>query len=96
MRRNSPLAPVLALAALAGGCVHSPNGGYPPPDAAAIDRARREERIRIMQEAWNRQAAPNGRPAAGAPLLDYPAGSYLGIRFAPRTAADPSLAEPDR
>jgi hypothetical protein len=65
----------------------------------AVEQARREERIKIMQEYWrdrtlSARPEPGGAPAA-APL-EYPAGTYSGINFGPRLAADPSLAEPDR
>jgi hypothetical protein len=87
---------VLALA----GCAHAP--ATPPPPAAdqsAAEQARREERLKLMQEYWQEHTAadaenPSGPPAP--PPLEYPAGTYSGINFAPRLAPDPSLAEPDR
>ena len=86
-------------AALAAGCAH-PAAPQPAPGADAADEARRAERVRIMQEFWEEETArPGGRPVAPAaepPALDYPAGSYSGINFAPRRAADPSVAEPQR
>ena len=64
------------------------------------EQARREERLKIMQDYWYDQTLSPKREAVGvvahAPLLNYPAGIYGGIRFAPRQAADSSLAEPAR
>lgn len=53
-----------------------------------------------MRDTWE-QATASGGPPGPASLepsapLDYPAGSYSGLNFAPRTAADPSLREPAR
>lgn len=65
----------------------------------AVERARREERIKVMQRYWEDRTLSQGPDAGAAPapkLLEYPAGNYSGINFAPRLAADPSLAEPDR
>ncbi len=68
--------------------------------AAAVEAARREERQKIMRQYWYEQteAMPGGGrpdPAASVPL-HYPAGEYGGVNFGARTAADSSLAEPDR
>jgi hypothetical protein len=65
----------------------------------AVERARREERIKVMQRYWDDRTLSRGPDSGAAPapeLLEYPAGSYSGINFAARLAADPSLAEPDR
>lgn len=65
----------------------------------AAEQARREERVKLMQRYWNeRTLAPEQDPGgATAPaLLDYPAGDYAGINFAPRLAASPDLGEPVR
>ncbi len=68
--------------------------------AELAEQARREERLKIMQDYWFDQTlsakAELGALAAHAPLLNYPAGTYDGIRFAPRQAPDASLAEPAR
>ena len=68
--------------------------------AELIEQARREERLKIMQDYWYDQTLSPRREATGviaqASLLNYPAGTYDGIRFAPRQAADSSLAEPAR
>jgi hypothetical protein len=52
-----------------------------------------------MQEYWEEQTVADRDkepgPADAAPL-EYPAGTYSGINFAPRVAPDPSLAEPKR
>jgi hypothetical protein len=90
----------LALAALAGGCA-LPTSPVPPtsPQAEAVEQARRDERLRIMQAYWyDHTLSPAGEagPAAPDAPLEYPAGTYSGIRFGPRLAPDPSLAEPDR
>jgi hypothetical protein len=87
------------LAALAFGCAQAPSPAHPPPDPGAEEQIRRTERLRLMQEYWEQATASEApRPApldASAPL-DYPAGNYSGLNFAPRTAADPSLREPPR
>jgi hypothetical protein len=65
----------------------------------AVEQARREERIKIMQEYWRDRtlsARPDPGAAPAAAPLEYPAGTYSGINFGPRLAADSSLAEPDR
>ena len=67
----------------------------------AMEAARRDERQKIMQEYWydHTAGAPDPGERAGPespPLLNYPAGTYDGINFAPRQARDPSLAEPIR
>ncbi|HEX3728435.1 MAG TPA: hypothetical protein VHV47_01430 [Opitutaceae bacterium] len=88
-----------ALAALLGGCA-APSPPGPGSSAAelAADRARREERLKLMQEYWQDAAGGRETPAGGrAPLLlHYPAGTYDGVAFGPRAAPDPSLAEPVR
>jgi hypothetical protein len=92
------------LALLGAGC-SSPAA---PADSAAgreaAEQARREERQKIMQQYWFEQTAVPAEPVSGTasgagenhPTLAYPAGTYAGIRFGPRRAPDPSLAEPDR
>jgi hypothetical protein len=66
----------------------------------AADQARRDERIKIMQQYWYDATEALRADAGPAPnperLLDYPAGSYSGINFGARRAVDPSLAEPLR
>ncbi len=68
--------------------------------AEVTEQARREERLKIMQDYWFDQTLSPKRESSGivaaAPLLNYPAGTYDGISFAPRQAGDPSLAEPAR
>jgi hypothetical protein len=52
-----------------------------------------------MQRFWYDQTLSPDRASGTVPtpeLLEYPAGDYAGMNFAPRLAADPSLAEPDR
>lgn len=89
-----------ALVALAAGCAHSAAPAPPSAlDEAAAEQARREERLKIMQEYWQEHAAAAGEKDPGAadtPPLEYPAGTYSGINFGPRVAPDPSLAEPIR
>jgi hypothetical protein len=94
--------PLLAIlsAILAGGCA-VPSAPPPPPAPldGAVEQARREERLKVMQAYWyDRTLSPaaEGAATAATPLLEYPAGTYSGITFGPRVAADPSLAEPDR
>jgi hypothetical protein len=98
--RNRCLAVGLFAAGAAGGCASPTVPGSPSAPALAADQARREERLKIMQEYWYEQtAAPSpesGDGPAPARLLDYPAGSYAGLAFGPRRAADPALAEPAR
>jgi hypothetical protein len=98
-QRLGALAAAAGLAAaLPAGCAHPPAGPR-GPDADAAEAARRAERVKVMQEFWEEETArPSSRPgaSAAAPPLDYPAGTYSGINFAPRTAGDPSLAEPQR
>jgi hypothetical protein len=90
----------LLAAGSAGGCASPTVPGSPSAAAQAAEQARREERLKIMQQYWYEQTAGPGpetgpEPAAGR-LLDYPAGTYGGIAFGPRRAADPLLTEPDR
>jgi hypothetical protein len=89
----------LLAAAAAGGCAHPTAPGPLPASDPNAEAARREERLKVMQEYWDDRtgAGPGAAPAreAGA-LLEYPAGVYAGINFAPRLAPDPSLAEPSR
>lgn len=89
-----------AAACAAAGCASPMVPGSPSAVEMAADQARREERMKIMQQVWSDQtAAPSGEAGDGsgaAGLLDYPAGSYSGINFGPRRAVDSSLAEPDR
>ena len=68
--------------------------------AELAEQARREERLKIMQDYWfdqtlSAKSEPSALVAHG-PLLNYSAGTYGDIRFTPRQAADPSLAEPAR
>ena len=91
---------LLALAAmLAGGCA-STTSQPAAADADAVEQARRDERQRIMQQYWYEQTVAAPRPESAGPeagpVLAYPAGTYGGLRFAPRQAPDPSLAEPNR
>jgi len=88
-----PLAAAIALAWT--GCAGPP---APAGDPAAIEQARRDERERIMRDTWaERTLAPDPTPAGrGPPRIAYPAGTYSGIRFGPRSAPDPSLADPVR
>jgi len=79
------------------------NGANSATDASiaeAVEQARREERLKIMQDYWEDQTLgpkmePSGKLSA-VPLLSYPAGSYSGVNFGPRLAPDPALAEPNR
>lgn len=68
-------------------------------DQEAAEQARRDERQKIMQQYWQEHAA-NPRDSGAGPesqaALPYPAGTYGGLRFAPRQAADPFLSEPPR
>jgi uncharacterized protein YcfJ len=68
--------------------------------AEVVEQARRQERLKIMQDYWLDHTLSAGRETSGqagnAPLLEYPAGTYSGILFAPRLAADPTLTEPIR
>jgi len=88
-----------ALTALLAGCA-GPRPPEPGSSAAelAADRARREERLKLMQEYWQDAAGGREAPAPARPplLLHYPAGTYDGVAFGPRVASDPSLAEPVR
>jgi hypothetical protein len=98
--RACTLALGLIAAGAAGGCASPTVPGSPSAAAQAVEQARREERLKIMQQYWYDQTAaplPDAGAGAEAPrLLDYPAGSYGGLAFGPRRAADPSLGEPDR
>ena len=91
----SPRAHPFLLAALLGGCAHSP---APAPAPADAESARREERRKIMQEYWyDHTLAPQRATETGVPApVDYPAGTYSGINFGPRRAPDPGLEEPVR
>jgi len=96
----APLRLLCCLAAsAAGGCAH-PTAPEPllASDPAA-EAARREERLKVMQEYWDDRtgAAPGAvSPRDGRTMLEYPAGIYAGLNFAPRLAPDPSLTEPSR
>jgi hypothetical protein len=87
----------LCLAAAWGGGCESPSAA--PSDLTEVDRARREERLKILQQYWydrTLSAGADGGVTRPQALLEYPAGTYSGINFGPRVAADPSLAEPVR
>jgi hypothetical protein len=97
------LRPWLALVALLPAACAFPGRPAPIPtgatEAEAVEQARREERLKIMQRFWYDQTLSPDRASGTVPtpeLLEYPAGDYAGMNFAPRLAADPSLAEPDR
>jgi len=100
MSRLPPLSlPWAALLAFGpAGCLSRPPD--PPQAPEAIEQARREERQKVLQQAWQeRTGSLPGRPPlsrASWPDLAYPAGEYGGLRFGPREAQDPSLAEPSR
>ena len=89
------------LAAFAGGCAHpTAPGPMIASDQATAEAARREERLKVMQEYWDDHtgAANRGSDPAreGTTPLEYPAGIYAGINFGPRLAPDSSLTEPNR
>ncbi len=91
---------VPCAALLLAGCA-SPRPPEPSSSGTeAAEEARRSERQRIMQEFWAERTAatphPDGIGPGPGPSLSYPAGFYGGVRFAPRQAADSSLAEPAR
>lgn len=90
----------LLCALPAGGCAATAPAAPPAePRGGAVEQARREERLKVMQAYWydrTLSAAGDGSRPAAPSLLEYPAGVYSGIRFGPRVAPDPSLAEPDR
>jgi hypothetical protein len=101
----SAAAATLALIAVGWftGCAEPPPP--PPPSTVGADEARRDERLKLMQQTWAQQVArplPGQGPAAPQPvpvppaLVAYPAGCYDGLWFAPRTAADPQLSDPPR
>jgi hypothetical protein len=78
-----------------------PIGTATVAENSAIEAARRDERQKIMQEYWNEHtvvaADLDGHGGtSGLPPLFYPAGSYRGVNFAPRQAADSYLTEPAR
>ena len=87
----------LAGVALVSNAVHS---SASQESAEAAEAARREERLKIMQDYWYDKTLSAQADEAGGnhppQVLQYPAGTYSGIRFAPRVAADPSLSEPAR
>jgi hypothetical protein len=87
----------LAGTALVSNAIHS---SATQASAEAAEAARREERLKILQDYWNDKtlsAQADAATGAQAPApLEYPAGTYSGIRFAPRLAADSSLSEPIR
>ena len=87
----------LAGTAIVSNAVHANASKH---SAEAAEEARREERLKILQDYWNDKTLSSQADAATgaqAPeLLPYPAGIYSGIRFAPRVAADSSLSEPTR
>lgn len=87
----------LAGTAIVSNVIHS---SASHDSAEAVEQARREERLKILQDYWTDKtlsAQADAATGAQAPeLLAYPAGIYSGIRFAPRMAANPSLSEPTR
>ena len=91
---------VLLGALLAGGCGQARMSDPPAPSPEMVEQARRDERQKIMQEYWYEHTGAAQHPQAvepdAGPSLNYPAGTYGGVRFGPRQAADASLAEPRR
>ena len=87
----------LTVLGATGGCASPTIPGSPSTAELAADQARREERLKIMQQYWAEQTGgppePPVHPPATAPVLDYPAGNYSGINFAQRRTADPGLVE---
>jgi len=100
MSRPRSFAPACAaiLAFCSAGCASRP--ADPPPQAEAVEQARREERQKVLQQYWAERTSdlPGPPPVSRAawPDLSYPAGEYGGIWFGPRQAQDPSLGEPLR
>jgi hypothetical protein len=96
--RSVALAWAGILALVPAGCVSRP--ADLPNQAEAIEQARREERQKVLQQYWRDRTSdlPGPPPASRAawPDLSYPSGEYYGLRFGPRQAQDPSLAEPSR
>lgn len=85
---------VLLAGLPAAGCSHPAH----PPDEEAAERARREERQRIMREYWYERTLAPADEASLPPdtAVDYPAGTYGGLRFGPRRGSGPGLEEPVR
>jgi hypothetical protein len=70
-----------------------------PPPGERFDAPEVRLHVQLARAYWyDRTLSPaaEGAATAATPLLEYPAGTYSGITFGPRVAADPSLAEPDR
>jgi hypothetical protein len=94
--RFAPFAAALAAAGLFAGCAHS---NPRAEEVAAAERARRDERLKIMREYWyDRTLAPaaDNESAPPHPLTSYPAGTYSGVNYGPRLASDPGMTEPIR
>lgn len=103
---NRPAHWMLAAAGLLPlGCA-GPRQPRPPVSALAAanspaEAAIRDERLELMQQVWLAETGAAGAeqrpplPQTPGPL-NYPAGWYDGIRFAPRTTADPGLSDPVR
>lgn len=67
--------------------------------AEAMEQARREERLKVMNEYWKGRAIEGRRPDGSASepseisptrQMDYPAGNYNGVEYAPRTLPVPN------
>ena len=67
-------------------------------EAEAYERGRRDARVEVMKKYWEEKTlSPQDELAAGGTssqrTIDYPAGTYEGIRFGPRSTAAPSLED---
>jgi hypothetical protein len=91
-----------AAAAFLGGCAASPvTHRSLDPATSAAEQARREERLKLMQQFWRESTGAVSDPSrlvvpGPVPPLSYPAGRYGGLIFSPRVAAGPGLIEPPR
>lgn len=70
-------------------------------EAEAYERGRRDARVEVMQKYWKDQTlspedGADSDQKAAPRAVDYPAGTYEGIKYGPRTTTAPTLEEPRR
>jgi len=69
--------------------------------AEAREQGRREERVAVMRRYWEEKTTSLKDDGAsvttnGKQVIQYPAGTYEGIRYAPRDTASPKLEDVPR
>lgn len=68
--------------------------------AEAEARGERRASAEMFEQMWDKEArAPGPRTGAASPasnLVSYPAGTYEGVKYAPRESTAPGFSEPRR